>query len=257
MSFQEQLEAFHNAVMRLEPVIINVVSATTPWLAPVMPAALTIYHVGTVLLSGWFPIFQWSVAIVAGLSVEFLGLGAISTALELWRTATPPVRNPKGKKATGFRWPRLRVTQFGVAVVSGLFYVLIVLTVNALLELNKSIYARVFATALLSLLSVDAAVIIALRAKHRARQIAASDGRKARRKVSESFPSDGNVSESSPKVSEWPDDWRKLSTEQKRQIPELSDVQLMTLTGITPKSVGNWRQRAAQLNGVHHETPTP
>jgi DNA-binding transcriptional regulator YiaG len=74
---------------------------------------------------------------------------------------------------------------YWIAFGAALFYVVIILTVNAALDLfPDSNYVKIGSHALLSLLSVDAAIIIAVRAQH-ARVLsdkqAAKDERKAQR----------------------------------------------------------------------------
>jgi hypothetical protein len=65
---------------------------------------------------------------------------------------------------------KLERAPFWFAFGAGLFYVVIVLTVNAALDIwRDSEGVKILAHALLSLLSVDAAVIIAIRAQHASR----------------------------------------------------------------------------------------
>jgi flagellar biosynthesis GTPase FlhF len=78
---------------------------------------------------------------VAG-AVEGLGLSVISTAFQLWKEKRESLK---------------------IAIGTTIFYLLVVITVNVLLELG---FPVVIAKALLSLLSVPAAVTIALRAQN-------------------------------------------------------------------------------------------
>lgn len=126
--------------------LINWVSSVSPWLTPVLPSALTIVHVGTVILAGWPDFLRWPVAVVSGLAVECIGFAAIHTTLEQWRNI--------GRE----RWP------FYVALATGLFYVALVGTVNVILEITQDLWARVVAIALMCLLTVIGALIIAVRA---------------------------------------------------------------------------------------------
>lgn len=135
-----------NAVKRIEATLIDAIAAVTPWLAPLIPAYL-VYRNMTQQL-GYPVIF----GLVGAAAVEFLGLSAVHTAVTFWQWND----NHKTERAP-----------FWFALGAGLFYVVIVLTVNAALDIWRgSDGIKIFAHALLSLLSVDAAIIIAIRAQH-------------------------------------------------------------------------------------------
>jgi hypothetical protein len=113
---------------------------------------------------GYPPIF----GLVGAAAVEFLGLSAVHTAVTFWQW------NDHHK---------IERAPFWFALGAGLFYVLIVLTVNAALDIwrgNEGV--KILAHALLSLLSVDAAVIIAIRAQH-ARRLTERDEARQERKA--------------------------------------------------------------------------
>ena len=136
-----------NAIKKLEAMFIDTVAAVTPWLAPLIPAYL-VYHNMTQRL-GYPPIF----GLIGAAAVEFLGLSAVHTAVTFWQW------NDAHK---------IERAPFWFAFGAGLFYVVIVLTVNAALDIwrgNEGV--KILAHGLLSLLSVDAAVIIAIRAPGR------------------------------------------------------------------------------------------
>lgn len=135
-----------NTIRKLESMFIDTIAAVTPWLAPLIPAYL-VYSNMTQRLD-YPPIF----GLVGAAAVEFLGLSAVHTAVTFWQWND----NHKSERAP-----------FWFAFGAGLFYVVIVLTVNAALDIwrgNDSV--KILSHALLSLLSVDAAVIIAIRAQH-------------------------------------------------------------------------------------------
>ena len=157
------LESLHNTSQTFERVVIDNLSAFTPWLAPLIPASMA-YHNMIVRLD-----FSPIVSLLGAVAVEFLGLSAVSTALEFWKYN-------EDKRKTDNSAP------FVVALLAGLFYVAIVLTVNAMLDLNQSLEVKVAAKTMLSLLSVVAAVIIALRSQHRRRLKDIAD-EKAQRKA--------------------------------------------------------------------------
>ncbi len=147
---------------RIEAGFINAIAAVTPWLAPMIPAYL-VYHNMTERL-GYPPAF----GLIGAVAVEFLGLSAVYTAITFyqWNDSHKAERAP-----------------FWIAFGAGLFYVVIVLTVNAALDIwPDAPGVKIFAHALLSLLSVDAAVIIAIRAQH-ARRLNEREDAKAERKA--------------------------------------------------------------------------
>jgi hypothetical protein len=104
-----------------------------------------------------FPV--WA-AITTAICVETLGLSAVQTTVTFWQyNSTAKARDPRAP--------------IGLALLTGLFYLTTVLTVNAMLDQTEPIYR--IAKALLSSLSVSAGVILALRAGHTRRlaQVAA------------------------------------------------------------------------------------
>ena len=144
------LESLQDTSQTFERVVIDNLSAFTPWLAPLIPASMAYRNMIT-----WLD-FSPLVSLFGAAAVEFLGLTTISTALEFWKF------NEDKRKSDNS-------APFVVALLTGVFYVVIILTVNAMLELNQSLEVKVAAKAMLSLLSVVAAVNIALRSQHRRR----------------------------------------------------------------------------------------
>jgi signal transduction histidine kinase len=133
--FESIMDGWRHVIQVSERTLIDNVAATVPWLAPVSPAYM-VWH-NAVNLLGW-PV--WVAWVVAG-AVEGLGLSVVSTAFSLWKT---------------------RSAAFWVAVATTFFYLAIIITVNVALELGAPVW---IAKALLSLLSVPAAVTIALRSQ--------------------------------------------------------------------------------------------
>ncbi len=156
------LESLQDTSQTFERVVIDNVSAFTPWLAPLIPASMA-YHNMIARLD-----FSPVISLFGAVAVEFLGLSAVSTALEFWKY------NEDKRKSDN-------AAPFIVALLTGVFYVAIILTVNAMLELNQSLEIKVAAKAMLSLLSVVAAVIIALRSQHRRRLKEIADEKTQRR----------------------------------------------------------------------------
>lgn len=158
-----------NAIKKIEAMFIDTVAAVTPWLAPLIPAYL-VYHNMTQRLG-----YPWVFGLVGAAAVEFLGLSAVHTAVTFWQW------NDAHK---------IERAPFWFAFGAGLFYVVIVLTVNAALDIwQGAAWVNILAHALLSLLSVDAAVIIAIRAQH-ARRLTERDEARQERKAARMVAND-------------------------------------------------------------------
>lgn len=139
-----------NLPTNLEHKIVDFVSAVSPWLAPVVPAYLVFSNsIDRLDIPPFF-------AFILALAVECIGLASVHTAVTFW---TWNDEKRKSDDPAPHQW----------AIVAGVFYVAIVLVVNALLDIWTDPLAKTIAKALLSLLSVDAALIIALRAQHKRR----------------------------------------------------------------------------------------
>lgn len=131
---------------------VNFFSAIAPWLAPLAAMQITVNHMISKLE------FSGFIAWATGAVVEILGLATISTALKFWK------HNQKYKAEKNQQPVWIAIAAFSA-------YLLIVLTVVVLLEIpfanaNYTIAAKITAKALLALLSVPAAVTLAIRAQH-------------------------------------------------------------------------------------------
>lgn len=139
-----------------EASFVNLLSAVAPWLAPLAPAYMSFRHMTGVM--GFPEGIAWSIAAV----VEVLGLSGVSTTLDFW---TFNRRNDKDKQ--------MRKAPVGIAAGSFLAYLSVILTMNVLLEIatlqgeTAKAWAIILAKALLTLLSVPAAVLMAVRTSHR------------------------------------------------------------------------------------------
>ena len=164
------LSSLDAVTQAFEQVIIDTISAITPWLAPIIPASMT-YHNMIGRLG-----FSEPIAFIGALAVEFLGLSAINTSVEFWRyNEDKKYRQSLRIQATTKKAKRGKRKFQGAplffAILTGLFYISIVLIVNAILDIGTADVVHIIAKALLSLLSVVAGVIIALRASHSRRLI--------------------------------------------------------------------------------------
>jgi hypothetical protein len=133
-----------------ERAILDFISVFVPWAVPVIPAYLTYWHT---LDQMGFP--DW-VAKTAAFVVEALGLVSVATAIRFWKNNTL-------YKADREKAP------FWLAVIVYVFYIVIVLTVNVLLEIvtGARSSAVIWAIGLFTLLSFPASVLIAVRAQFR------------------------------------------------------------------------------------------
>lgn len=246
--------------MSREHRFLDFVSSVVPWLAPAPTAWIAFVHLSQVLA------LPLPVAAAGALVVEGLGLSTIHTALSFW-------------KDDGLRSVRL-----WLAVGAGAFYLAVVIVVNIILD--SGAWQTVTAKSLLSLTSIPAALIVALRAQDARRRATAQEAaahaeservatqeaerqarieaaaerqherelRHAERMAKIQKHSVERSSEHSTQNSgTFPNDWRKLSTKQRQQIKELSVPQIVELTGLTHKAAKNWHRRAA-ANG-HYQEP--
>jgi hypothetical protein len=162
-----------DVIGRAEMVAIDTVAAVSPWLAPVIPAFLTYTHmVGALAYPAW-------VAFIGAMVVECLGLAAIYTATQFWDYNDAKATEKENRLVTLdkrkreiAKKKRQRNAPFAWAALAMGFYITVVLVVNAALEMEVTqtgFTVKVLSNALLSMLSVIAGLIIALRSQHRRR----------------------------------------------------------------------------------------
>ncbi len=128
---------------------LDLLSVIVPYAVPVIPAYLTYYHTRDEMA---FP--HW-VAVTAAFVVEVLGITAVSTAIRFWR-------NNQIYKSEKERAP------FWLAVGVYMFYIVIVLSVNVILEIVAGTRSSwvIFSIGLFSLLSIPSGVLISIRAQY-------------------------------------------------------------------------------------------
>jgi hypothetical protein len=128
---------------------LDLLSVAVPYAVPVIPAYLTYWHTRDQMA---FP--DW-VAKTAAFVVEVLGITAVSTAIRFWR-------NNQIYKSDKERAP------FWLAVGVYVFYIVIVLSVNVILELVAGVRTGwvIFSIGLFSLLSFPSGVLISIRAQY-------------------------------------------------------------------------------------------
>jgi hypothetical protein len=132
-----------------EKSFLDLLSALVPYFVPIIPAYLTYYHTRDQMS------FPNEVAWTAAFVVEVLGMTSISTAIRFYR-------NNQKYSTSQNKAP------FGLAIFTYAFYLVVVLSVNVLLEVEAAKRAPVIilAIALFSLLSVPSGVLISIRSQY-------------------------------------------------------------------------------------------
>jgi len=226
------LEAWSRLTRALENTLIDNLASTTPWLAPVMPAYIAWANMTHILK------FPWWVSLIGALVVEFLGIATITTAFQFWDW------NDK-KRQTDQSAP------FVIATICAGFYLAIILTVNVLLD--TSIILSTIAKALLSTLSIIAAIILAVRSQH-ARRITQIEAEKEQKRQERQEKRQEQKTATSRKDSgNLPGhiDWRNLSDAEKRSLAGLTPKQIQEIFTIPERTARNWKKLADAYN--HHQ----
>jgi hypothetical protein len=131
-----------------EASVVNLLSAIAPWGAPLAPAFMSY---GGMVNTLNFPV--WVALIIAGV-IEILGLATVHTTIVFWQ-------HNRRYKADMRKMPTaLAGSMFGL-------YLVVILTVNVLMEAFISWPGMpIVARALLSLLTVPAAITMVIRTQH-------------------------------------------------------------------------------------------
>jgi hypothetical protein len=142
-------KSISDVVNGAEKSLLDLLSALVPYFVPVIPAYLTYYHTYEQMK------FPAQVAWTAAFVVEVLGMTAVSTAIRFWR---------HNLKYTSVE----KRAPFGLAIAVYVFYIVIVLSVNVVLEMVSGTRGGwvIFSIALFSLLSVPSGVLISIRAQY-------------------------------------------------------------------------------------------
>lgn len=136
-----------NFVNGIEDSLINFISVVILWMIPIVPAYLTYNH--SVVDLGFPTWVAWTTACV----VEFLGLASMRTSIKFFE---------HNKRYSS----DVRQAPFWGAVATYVFYIVVVLSVNVLLDWGKVEGRHIWAIALFSLLSVPGGYLISARAQH-------------------------------------------------------------------------------------------
>jgi len=148
-------DRWNEKVNETEGSLVNFLTAFSPWLAPLAPAYMTYMHMVQFLS---FPKFY---AFALALVVEILGFGTVSTFLDFW------FYNRRNKAASKKAPLILVVISFG-------FYLGLIVISNVFIDVAKAfgtehqqLLAIVGVRALLTLQTIPAAIIVAVRTGHR------------------------------------------------------------------------------------------
>jgi uncharacterized integral membrane protein len=165
-----------DALNGAERSILDFLSAFVPYAVPVIPAYLTYYHTRDMMD---FP--AW-VALTAAFVVETLGMASVSTAIKFYR-------NNQRYKSEQNKAP------FMLALAVYLFYLLIVLSVNVILEVVAGTRGGwiILSIGLFTLLSVPSGVLISIRAQYREMLDEREETRKPKQQTKHEPPAFGFV----------------------------------------------------------------
>jgi uncharacterized membrane protein YciS (DUF1049 family) len=232
MKFTEFLHSWSNGTRVLEGTLIDNLAATTPWLVPIAPAYIAWDHMTHVLD------FPPAISLIVAGVVEFLGLSTVITATQFWDYND-------SKRKTDQNAP------FIIALAAAGFYLAIIVTINVLLDGSNPLER--LSKALLSLLSIVAAVVIAIRSQH-ARRVAGIEAERQlkrqerqERKVSKTpVKRAARVRKDKPPEDKSPD-WRMLSPTERQTLQGLSSTEIKTIfPGISDRTARDWKKRANQ-----------
>lgn len=203
-----------NTVNNAEDSLINLISAVILWMVPVIPAYLTYNHM-TVDLN--FPLW---VAGIGAAVVEFLGLASVRTAIKFWAHNK---RYETNVKRAPF-WP---------VIGTYVFYIVVVLSVNVVLDWGKIAAAHEWAIALFSLLSVPSGYLMSARAQHT----------ELERKIADDNAHNAQVRKENKQAKQQPKELPKVYASSKRQ--EIID--LLEIIWQTEHRVAGGKEIATRL----------
>lgn len=219
------LRSWLRLVRAIEGLLVDSLAALSPWLAPIIPAFM-VWRGLTIRLD-----FPWWVAGAGAGVVELLGLSAVFTAFQFF--------DYNESKKVSWQGAPARVAFVVVA-----FYLVVVLTVNVLLDDAPVIY--LVAKGLLSTLSVCGAVVIALRAQH-ARRLDAIDDERRERKAARvnvshvaAYPLDLSPTPSQQGRGGGVHDWRRLPDSVRVEVAGMGVSDVVARFGIPERTARHW-----------------
>jgi hypothetical protein len=218
--------------MSREHRFLDFVSSVVPWLAPAPTAWIAYVHLSQVLA------LPLPIAAAGALVVEGLGLSTIHTALSFW-------------KDDGLRSVRL-----WLAVGAGAFYLAVVIVVNIILD--SGAWQTVTAKSLLSLTSIPAALIVALRAQDARRRASAQEAAahaEIERQAALSVEQQARAEAAAERKHER--ELRHAERLAKIQVGQVNFNEIsQSVNGISVKSYMEFQARMSEMNGNGPKTAT-
>lgn len=245
------LEFFRSCVgvtRAMELMLVDVIAALIPWLAPVIPAFMAWQHMTSVLdFPGW-------VAGIGAAVVEFLGLSTVHTTFTFWQyndereaRRVQNQRKARGRKKSQVR--RAAGAPVWVAGITAGFYLAVIITVNVLLD-DAAMIERV-AKALLSLLGTVAAVTLAIRAQH-ARRLSDAEERKAEASRARIEARGRGAQSSTPKVEAsievLPGSYQDFAEYHRSNGAHHTNQELADKFHVTTRTITEWRAKFKVAN---------
>lgn len=239
------LSGIRQLVSVFDSTLIDVISSIVPWLAPLLPAYLVFDGLISKLHE---PIWY---GLVAGLVLEGFGLAAISTAISFWsynqclkddKDYKIAKRKERGKSLI------VRDNQtspFFIALITVIYYFMIVLAITVAIEID-AVYIPVVIKAMLSSLTLGAGLLLAIRIDHQ-RRITKTAGKISSlesRKEMETFRKVTDPSQVAHKQRSW----RNLTKTEKKELVNLSVMEISLAYGITERSARNWQRNLRSEN---------
>jgi hypothetical protein len=227
---------------QIENTVVDVMAALTPWLAPIPSAWLigraTIQHLG----------WHLSIAVIAGIAVECIGVVSIVLALRLheWNQ-TKRQSDP--------------VAPVWLALVAVAFYFTVTISLTVLLDVSP-VLAHI-APAIFPLLAAVGAVNIAIKRGQNHRETAQAQERQERKQArqevkavarQETRQEDGNLPQAvTAATSDFRQFKRTATREELLQIATMETAEIMATYRLdNPRTARNWRQNARQLTANGH-----
>lgn len=216
-------EKINNWIHGTESSIVNFVSAVAPWLAPIAPAYMTYIHaVGEAL--DFPPLVALSIAVV----VEILGFSAVSTLIAFWFFNR---RNKALAKKAPIGW----------IVFAFMFYLVLIITSNVLLDAtNNSNNAVIAVRALYTLQTIPAALIVIARVGHKD-LIAEIENERTASKANSSANGSQDVRKEPERQANGSRTFASLSRTEKYHIVNNDSKIVASDLGVTPRAIQKWR----------------
>ena len=216
-------DRLNDAIRNIESSVVNFISAIAPWLAPLAPAYMTYNHAVDALN---FP--TW-IAMPIAIMVEILGFSTVSTGLAFWfynRRNTA-----KAKRAP-----------MGIVVLAFVSYLVLIITANVVLDATGGSEGALIAVrAMLTLQTIPAALIVAVRTQHRD-----LIDEVAKEKALGKSESSRKVSEPSAERNQlnWRQARKNLKPEDIAWLRDAKTEEICLRWGIDDRTARNWRRYA-------------